>query len=136
MGVCDYLLIIDNEEHTRETLALIFRNAGYSVITAPTGAEALKDLTNHSILLIFLDLYVPDMDIYTLLQNIRRQNSQVPMIIFTAYDKPELALMAEALNVNEYLVKPVDPEVIVEKARKIIDLVQIASLRIDQQMLV
>lgn len=120
MDITATILVIDNEFSTRITLAMIFLGAGYSTSIAPDGVSALNELHNHPFSLIYLDFQIPDMDIMEFLPEIRAHFPSIPLVILTANDSPELALMARMVGVKEYLIKPIDPEVILIKTEKIL----------------
>lgn len=80
---------------------------GHRVVSAVTGAEAIKKLKDESFDLVCLDLKLPDMDGTELLKIIKRNVEWIPVIIVTA--NPTLESSLEALNagiVTEYIAKP------------------------------
>ena len=80
------LLIIDDEKHIRFLYEEEFTDAGYRVITASNGLEALDILAQQpEIHLILLDIKMPEMDGAEFLGRVRQFNQHIPILISTAY---------------------------------------------------
>jgi DNA-binding response OmpR family regulator len=71
--------------------------------------------------LVYLDIHLPEMDGLAVLQEIRKTNADLPVILFTAHASLKSALDAIRLGATDYLVKPVDPEVFVARTRVILE---------------
>ena len=103
------LLLVDDDERNLYSLSMILKDAGLNVILARSGQEALAKIEKDpSIDIILLDIMMPIMDGYQVMENLKRQNSHLPIIALTAKamigDK-EKCLSAGA---SQYLSKPVD----------------------------
>ena len=99
------VLVVDDDLDTRELLATLLEDAGYTVATAANGLEALRYLHAHRPELILLDVCMPVMDGATFRQHQRRNPSwlRIPTVVMTgAYEEPQLDLA-----VDEALRKPV-----------------------------
>lgn len=114
------ILIIDDEAFLRTTLAVILQRAGYSVSTASGGEEALHILLDHKFDLVFLDLKMPGMDGMELLPEIRLLDPKLPVLILTANASLESAIQTMRLGAIGYLMKPIDPEQIVNRVEEVI----------------
>jgi CheY-like chemotaxis protein len=84
------ILVVEDDEDIRLTVAEILRDNGYEVDTAIHGVDALRKLEQARPRLMLLDLMMPVMDGVTLLQQIvgRPELRSIPVVVFTAHDKP------------------------------------------------
>ncbi len=114
------ILIIDDEENLRRTLAMIIKREGYSVTMASTVKEARELLRSSTFNLAFLDLKLPDINGLTFLPELRSQYPDMPVLILTAHDKLEAATEAVRKGARDYLLKPVDPPMIVQRVKEVL----------------
>jgi DNA-binding response OmpR family regulator len=114
------VLIIDDEERLRVTLARVLQMANCEVITAGDGNEAMEALTENAIDMVYSDICLPDMTGLEILKEIRGTDSQLPVILFTGNATLQTALDAIRLGATDYLVKPIDPEVLIARTRVIL----------------
>lgn len=115
------ILIVDDEEPLRLSLSLILRKENYRVETAANAAEALECLRLHECDLMFLDLNLPGMNGIDLLMEVHRQASHLPVLILTAHAALESAIQAVRLGARDYLIKPVEPVLILKRVAEILD---------------
>ncbi len=115
------ILVIDDELNLRRTLAFILQQAGYLVVTAVDGLDALRCLVNGSFDLVFIDLQLPDVEGIRLADVIHRIYAQIPVILLTGH--PTLGTKTEATKqaVAAYLVKPIDPTQILAKLEEVLE---------------
>jgi CheY-like chemotaxis protein len=83
------ILIIDDELNLRRTLAFILQQAGYLVVTAADGLDALRSLITGSFDLVFIDLQLPDVEGIRLADEIHKIYSHLPIIILTGHPMDE-----------------------------------------------
>jgi len=113
----DILIVDDNSQHLL-SLAAILDNPGYRIVTARNGRKALDLIQEHDFALVILDVRLPDMDGFEAAEKIRlrKKTRHVPIMFLTALHSDEAwvfkGYMAGAVD---YMVKPVDPVVIVSK---------------------
>ena len=98
----------------------IFETVGASVKTYPNGAEFLQDPEKALFDLVFLDLVMPEMDGFTILQQLQAINYQTPVIILSAMSKQEMVIKAFQMGVKSYLFKPLNPEDVFKKTIEIL----------------
>jgi len=115
------ILVIDDEDILRQTLGRVLRRVGFQVTTAGDGHEALRLLNEAVYDLVFLDIRLPGMDGLQILKEIRQRNARQPVILLTAYGSLQTALEALRLGATDYLLKPVDPEVLVARTRVLLE---------------
>ncbi|WP_310188021.1 response regulator [Mesorhizobium sp. BE184] len=101
----DRILVVDDEPRIRRFLRLALEAAGYDVVEATTGAEALKAAVTAAPALVILDLGLPDMDGKDVISRLRAW-SQVPIIILSARDNETEKIAALDLGADDYVEKP------------------------------
>jgi DNA-binding response OmpR family regulator len=121
MSATGNILVIDDEEILRHTLTRVLRRANYAVASAADGHEALRLLAEAPYDLVFLDIRLPGMDGLEILKEIRKRDTQLPVILLTAYGSLQTALQALRLGATDYLLKPIDPEVLLARTRVILE---------------
>ena len=117
------LLLVDDEESLREALRQILENRGYKVITAADGEEAIGLFTKHAdaIQLVITDYGLPRRSGYDVVEQIKRKNPNVKVVIVTGFlDSDQRAGLAD-LKVDAILMKPVRPDQIARRVREIFD---------------
>ncbi|HOL35960.1 MAG TPA: ATP-binding protein [bacterium] len=101
------VLIIDDELGPRESLRILLKDF-YTVFLATNGDEGLTMLKTHSIDTIILDLRMPGKSGLETLEEIRKINPDVPVIVLTGFGTLEAAQKAVHLNIFEFISKPFD----------------------------
>ncbi|MEP0958093.1 PAS domain S-box protein [Microcoleus sp. FACHB-1515] len=116
------ILVVDDETDSREFVAFALEQAGAIVTAAASGAEALHQIDRSPLDLIVSDVGMPDMNGYVLLQQVRESKlaKQVPAIAVTAYAGEFDRQQAIAAGFQKHISKPVDPEVLIEVVRSLI----------------
>lgn len=104
------ILVVDDERIVRESLFHWFKNGGYAVATAASGAEALEKMARHPAELLFVDVKMPGMNGIELLKRIKAEYPAAVVIIITAYGSIESAVEAMKTGASDYLIKPFKPE--------------------------
>ena len=101
------ILIVDDEDTNRRVLEAMLTSEGFRLISAATGEAALAMIEQEPPDLILLDVMLPDVDGFTILQRLRDRGSRAPVIFLTA--KGLLMDMAEGEDAGSdlYLIKPV-----------------------------
>ena len=115
------VLIIDDEASLRQTLTRILQKIGCETMTAVDGREALEMLAEQRFDLVYLDIHLPELDGLQILKEIRQQNPRLPVILLTGYGSMQSAVEALRLGASDYLLKPVDPEVLVARTRIVLN---------------
>lgn len=100
------LLIIDDDDNLRQTLARGLRSANFYVLTAPNAETAEQILERISVDAIVLDRMMPDMDGLTFLKKLRTGGNNTPTIMLTAMGGAENAIEGLSGGANDYLDKP------------------------------
>jgi DNA-binding response OmpR family regulator len=112
------ILIVDDEETTRRSLADIFRLEGYSVHSVASGEDALACLGVEAVDLMILDLKMPGMDGLEVLRIVSQRAPDMMVILLTAYGSLESAVEALRHHAFDYLIKPVSPRQVLDSAER------------------
>ena len=97
------VLIIDDEEIIREALEALLAREGYRVTTAATAEQGLESLTAGEFDVVLLDLMLPDRNGLDVLEDIRRMDDELPVVMITAYGTIESAVTATKRGAFYYL---------------------------------
>jgi DNA-binding NtrC family response regulator len=100
------ILVIDDEEIIREALEALLVVEGYQVTTAPTAEQGLDALSARQIDAVLLDLMLPDRNGLDVLDDIRRLDDELPVVMVTAYGTIESAIAAMKQGAFHYVAKP------------------------------
>ena len=111
------VLIIDDEAAIRESLQTLLEMEGYSVECAGTADEGLVRIGERSFDLVLLDLALPDRNGLDLLVDLHRQDSQLSVIMITAYGTVENAVKAMQAGAANFIQKPWDNEKLLADVR-------------------
>ncbi len=106
------ILVVDDEQHVRNSLATWFREEGYDVSVAASGKDALAVLTREGTNILLVDIKMPGMDGLELQRKVRELAPDATIIIMTAYASVETAVQALKEGAYDYIVKPFDPEAV------------------------
>ncbi|MDP2207529.1 MAG: sigma-54 dependent transcriptional regulator [Bacteroidota bacterium] len=101
------LLIIDDEEKTRQVLEINLQSA-HNVILAKNGREALSLLQSEPIDVVLTDLKMPEVDGQTVMKEVKKMERSIPVIIMTAFGTIENAVAMMKEGAFDYLTKPID----------------------------
>jgi two-component system response regulator AtoC len=102
------VLIVDDDEHIRESLELYLKEKGYDVISASNGSKALFHFDHDKPKMIILDIRLPDIDGLEVLRRIKGSNGKVQVAMITAFQDMETTITAMKLGACEYIHKPID----------------------------
>lgn len=114
------VLVIEDEASLRQTLTRILRQAGCEVTAAGTGPEGLQRLSASTYDLIYLDIHLPEMDGLQVLREAHKLYPQLAVVLFTAYASLETAVEAMRLGATDYLLKPINPELLISRTESIL----------------
>jgi two-component system response regulator ResD len=117
------ILLVDDEPGMIRLLSLYLGQAGYTVDTAATGAEAVYAVEQGTVDLVVLDIGLPDIDGYSVCRHIRTA-STVPVIMLTARSDPRDRIRGFELGADDYVPKPFNPEELVARVRAVLRRVQ------------
>ena len=112
------VLIVDDEERFRETLAKLLGRHGFVVREAGSGPAALELLGQAPCDVIVLDVKMPGMDGMETLSRIKQAHPTVEVIMLTGHGDLDLAIQSLKLDATDFLTKPVNDEVLNHALRR------------------
>lgn len=111
------ILIVDDENRIALFIAKGLKAAGYATVTVGTGAEAIDHACTNRYDLMVLDLGLPDMDGFSVLQEIRGSGVTMPVIILTARDSVHDTVAGLEQGADDYMAKPFRFEELLARVR-------------------
>jgi len=117
------ILAVDDEKHIVRLVQVNLERAGYTVITANDGKEALEKVNEENPDLVVLDVMMPYMDGFEVLQNLRRSPAtrDIPVIMLTAKAQDADVFKGWQSGVDCYLTKPFNPMELLSFVKRIFD---------------
>jgi len=116
--VFERVLIVDDDDALRESLAMLLSAEGYDLVSAASGEEALVCLDESPVDVILTDLRMPGIDGFDLIPQLARRLPGVPVILMSAHGTTDLAVEAIERGAYDYLAKPFQPSELVLLLRK------------------
>ncbi|HEY2991031.1 MAG TPA: response regulator [Candidatus Binatia bacterium] len=113
------VLLVDDEEDILEVIQDRLEAYGFTVVTGGTGVEALQKLSMEKFDGVFLDVKMPEMGGIEALEEIRKRDKHIPIIIITSSSTREAAIEALAKGASEYVLKPFEWEELKAKIEKV-----------------
>jgi two-component system OmpR family response regulator len=114
------LLVVEDEETILQLLAGSLRFAGFEVMTAASGAEALRAAAASRPDLVLLDVMMPDGDGFEVVRRMRSSGPNVPVIFLSALDGVRERVAGLALGGDDYVTKPFSLEELLERIRAVL----------------
>jgi two-component system nitrogen regulation response regulator NtrX len=100
------ILIVDDEENVRKSLAGVMRDEGYNVVTASSGREGIELLNDTQPSLALLDIAMPEMDGIETLRRFKELRPEMQVIMVTGHGTIETAVKTTKMGAYDFLVKP------------------------------
>jgi DNA-binding response OmpR family regulator len=113
------ILVVDDEPMVREVVRTYLAREGFTTCEASDGESALKQAEAHSPDLIVLDVMLPKLDGYAVLEQLREQ-TDVPVILLTARVSEEDRLRGLELGADDYVVKPFSPREVAARVQAVL----------------
>jgi adenylate cyclase len=116
------ILVVDDETEFADAIKMRLEAHDYDVITACDGREGIDKAKKEKPGIILLDLVMPNLDGISTLAQLKDNPSteRIPVVVITAKAETEYALDAGKLGAADYIVKPVDMQILVDMVRKYI----------------
>ena len=102
------ILVIDDDDSNRESLEMYFTEEGFDVITASTGAQGVNKYRDNAVDAVILDIRLPDMEGFDVLDRLRAQNRDAKVIMITAFHDEKTINRAVERGSFAYIKKPID----------------------------
>jgi sigma-B regulation protein RsbU (phosphoserine phosphatase) len=105
------LLVVDDKETNRDLLSRHLKRQGHSVALAENGRQALEIIKRHKFDLVLLDILMPEMNGFDVLQRLKRDENwrDIPVIMISALEEMDSVVRCIEMGAEDYLPKPFDP---------------------------
>lgn len=123
------IMIVDDEAHIRELVRFYLDKDGFDTIEAGDAQEALEIIENQYIDLAIVDIMMPGMDGFDLVEQMREYR-EFPVIMLTAKSQSKDKLRGFSLGIDDYVTKPFDPEELMARVKTILKRYSINSSNI------
>ncbi|WP_285728085.1 response regulator transcription factor [Psychromicrobium xiongbiense] len=114
------LLVVDDEPNIRDLLSTSLRFAGFEVVSAANGREALAAAEEYSPDLAVLDVMLPDMDGFAVTKRLRSSGRHFPVLFLTARDETEDKVTGLTVGGDDYVTKPFSLDEVVARIRAVL----------------
>ncbi|MCE5335850.1 MAG: response regulator [Desulfobacteraceae bacterium] len=116
------IMTVDDSSSVRQMVGFTLRNAGYQVIEASDGKDALSKLNGSPVHMVITDLNMPNMDGITLIRNLRANGAFkfVPIIMLTTESQAEKKQEGKDAGATGWIVKPFKPEQLLAVVKKVL----------------
>jgi len=114
------LLVVDDDGYIRELVKVFLQNEGLEVIEATDGVDALSKLAAEKVDMVVMDIMMPNMDGWTLCEEIRSFDTDLPILMLTAKGETSQKVKGFQLGTDDYLVKPFEPAELIVRVKSIL----------------
>lgn len=114
------ILLVEDDADLNRFVATSLRNAGYDVVSAYNGKEALEKSENGKCDLLLTDIMMPEMNGFELAESIRSVDKTMPIIFMTAKDDKPSKMLGYNIGIDEYVTKPFDMDVLLMTIKAIL----------------
>jgi PAS domain S-box-containing protein len=115
------ILIVDDEPRICESVKLLFVHLQYEIHTSNSGKDAIARISEHAFDLVLLDIFMPEVDGYQVLDHIKRWRPDITVIMMTGRASVETVVTALRKGVYDYLQKPIDPDALFNTVKNALD---------------
>jgi DNA-binding NarL/FixJ family response regulator len=114
------LLIADDHELVREGLRYTFHRTEVKIVAeAASGSAALRMASEHEVDVALIDICMPDCDGFEVLERIKSTQPNLPILIYSMYDRADYIQRSRALGASGYLLKGADAQELVDAVRSV-----------------
>jgi CheY-like chemotaxis protein len=128
------IMVVDDDDMSRELAHLILGQAGYSVITARSGVDACKILQHTQPAAMLLDINMPEMSGIDVLRWLKGRRRKFPIVMMTANGDRQTVLTAAREGATFYLLKPFRPDDLIKRLREAMQADGVAGAKRDGKM--
>lgn len=116
------IMIVDDSASLRQVVGIALKGAGYDVIEASDGKDAIGKLTGQKVHLIVSDVNMPVMDGITMVKNIKQMPNYkfTPIMMLTTESDTDKKMAGKAAGAKAWLVKPFQPPVLLDAVSKLV----------------
>jgi len=132
MRDCGHILVVDDEGDFRKLVSAVLGRAGYEVVEAETGEEALALAAQETPAMVLLDVNLPGTSGYAVCNELRQRLGHQLPIVFLSGDRTEPfdRVAGLLIGADDYITKPFDPDELVARVRRMLERTQMRRPRI------
>jgi CheY-like chemotaxis protein len=108
------VLLVEDDDDNRELMAEVLESSGCHVLSAATGQEGLRTLSEHSVDVIVTDVGMPGMGGLEVARAAKAIAPRIPVVVVTGWAEREDIASARGHDVDAVLIKPVDPDALTQ----------------------
>ncbi|MBB3867717.1 response regulator transcription factor [Parageobacillus toebii NBRC 107807] len=125
--MCKKVLVVDDEQSIVTLLTYNLEQAGFTVVTANDGEEAIEKVAFEQPAFIILDLMLPKLDGVEVCKQLRQQKVMTPILMLTAKDDEFDKVLGLELGADDYMTKPFSPREVVARVKAILRRTQLSN---------
>ena len=114
------ILIIEDDDMSREGISDILADEGYEVMAASNGVEGLAMLQTYHPELVLTDLHMPKLNGWGVTEHLKQMNLTLPVIIFTSDIEIDARREAQRLGVQDFVNKPLDLDEMIRRVKRVL----------------
>jgi YesN/AraC family two-component response regulator len=122
------LLYVEDNEAIREGMMVLFKSLFKDVIESRNGQEGLENFENKNVDLVITDLSMPVMDGISMISEIRKVDTNIPILVMSAHNESDYFIKTIELGVDGFLLKPIDMPLMLNTIRKVADKLSLAHM--------
>jgi len=115
------ILVVDDEDIVLESCQAVFELEGFEVMLVPSADKALKAMQHEDFSLLIVDVKMPKHDGMYLMEKIKKQWPNIPIIVMSGYYTTETIKEAFKMGAAKFIAKPFEPDELVKTVRQIIE---------------
>jgi len=115
------IMVVDDSNAIRQSLAFTLKSAGYEVVEASNGVDALDLMKQHPIGLFISDVNMPEMDGITFLKKVKEDKnySHTPVIMLTTESSGDMINQGKSAGAKAWIIKPFGPDQLLDAVKKL-----------------
>lgn len=121
------ILVAEDDKHSQMLFKAVLESAGYTVVTANNGEEALEQMAREHIDLVMLDIMMPKMDGYEFTKVLRENNNNLPILMVSAKQLPADKQKGFLAGTDDYITKPADEDEMLLRIKALLRRARIAN---------
>ncbi|MBW1857866.1 MAG: response regulator [Deltaproteobacteria bacterium] len=114
------ILVVDDEDIVLESCQAVFELEGFEVMLVPSADKAIEAMKNDNFTLLLIDVKMPKHDGMYLMEKIKEQWPDIPIIVMSGYYTTETIKEAFEMGAAKFIAKPFEPDELVKTVRQII----------------
>lgn len=114
------IALVDDDMVIREMVKAVFLENSFQITEFEDGKQFVEALDEHAFDLVFLDLMMPEMDGFEVMAHLQENGPRMPVIVLSALSQKETVVKALRFGVTSYLIKPLEPMAVLNKAREVL----------------